>query len=423
MELEPWPDPEVADARRIGAARDDRPWSSAIRAADRSATSGPFASRMAGPSKYGPIWTEYAMPSALIRAIVSAEPVLRWAIAGVEVGRRRGAPATLVGQMVRYYVWALGENVLSYLPGGQAFYRAVGRAVKRKGQGRSESFVTALPVTRKASELAPAGGRIMEVGTGWHHHDAFLLYLVGDYEVVLFDVADKAWLPYIHNYIETLLSHSSFLATELGIEEGAVRRKLEPLISLHSREDIYRACNFVPCIVDDPTVPFFERESVDFMVSNCTLNHIPPDVLIPELSALRAILKEGGQMYHHLGHDDHWAFHDPAVGWPSFNYMRYSDRTWRWFFETKLEYHNRLVKPEWIQIFGASGFQIIEYDGYVTDESRAAVRGLPRIDPRFARHDEEDLAHIYSYVLARKRPNESVDDPPIRVGRVTPPSP
>jgi hypothetical protein len=60
------------------------------------------------------------------------------------------------------------------------------------------------------------------------------------------------------------------------------------------------------------------------MVSNCVLNHIPRDILLPEMKVLREILKPDGRMHFLIGHDDHWTFHDRREN--QFNYYRYSDR-------------------------------------------------------------------------------------------------
>jgi hypothetical protein len=303
--------------------------------------------------------------------------------------------------LIRYYLWAVGEKFLSYAPGGRLLYRRVGEAVKGGTQGCGTQFLDSLPTARKVSELLPSGV-VMEVGTGWFHHDAFLLYLVGDYEIVLFDVADKSTIVYIHNYIGTLLKNAELLSSELRVRVEDIHRKLAPLLQLSSREAIYERCRFKLLIDPDPTRTTMASQSVDAIVSNCTLVHIRPKILKPELRVLRDVLKDNGFMYHHLGHDDHWAFHDPAVSWPSFNYLRYSDRVWSCGFETRLEYHNRMVKPEWIEMFNASGLIVEEYGMYVTDESRAAVARLPRVDARFSRYSREDLAAIYSYVLLRK---------------------
>jgi hypothetical protein len=306
--------------------------------------------------------------------------------------------------MLRYYAWAFGEKALGITPGGESVYRAVGRIVKKKGQGRCGAFVTALPVLKKVKRLAPANATIMDVGTGWFHLVAFLLYLAGrgTYRIVLFDVADKALIHYIKNYLEDLREHRSLLALELGVDEHEIRERLDELLRLPTRESIYKRCNFEPCITQHTNEPFLPSRSIDCMVSNCVLVHIPPEILVPELRSLTSMLKDDGFMYHMLGHDDHWAFHDPSVPWPSFNYLRYSDRVWRLFFETKLEYQNRIVKPEWIDIFRECGLEVAEYNAHIDDNSRKAVESLPSIHERFAQYALDDLAIIHSYVLLRK---------------------
>jgi SAM-dependent methyltransferase len=304
--------------------------------------------------------------------------------------------------MLRYYAWALGEKALGSLPFGKSFYGAVGRAANRSSRGRKQSFTSSLRLARKGKELIPPGGTVLDIGTGWFHHDAFLLYLAGDYRIHLFDIEDKASLAYIINYLENLRANCELISSELAIETAEARVKLERLLALGSREEIYEACGFVPCITRAVTEPFLPEDSIDFMVSNCVLNHIPPSVLKAELGALRRMLKPEGRMYHLLGHDDHWTFHDPSTN--RFNYYRYSDRYYRLFFETKLEYQNRLVKQEWLRLFADVGLEIEDYWPLIDDVSRREIAELPKIDQRFACYPAEELAIIHSYVLLRKSP-------------------
>ena len=56
----------------------------------------------------------------------------------------------------------------------------------------------------------------MDFGTAWHHHDAFLLYLIGDYKIYLFDIQDRAWLSYIKTYLQYLIEHLDSVASELS---------------------------------------------------------------------------------------------------------------------------------------------------------------------------------------------------------------
>ncbi len=302
--------------------------------------------------------------------------------------------------MLKYYLWAAGEKTLSYVPFGSQLYHGVGYLTTRTSKRRLKGCANSYRLARKAKELTPPGGTIMDFGTAWHHHDAFLLYLMGDYKIHLFDVQDKARFWYIRTYIEYLLENLESVCSELSVDEAVAKEKLTKLLPLKSREEIYRACNFELKITQNTSELFYPEESIDFIVSNCVLSHIPPNILEPELQVLRAMLKKDGYMYMMIGHDDHWAFHDQSVN--QFNYYKYSDKYYQTLFDTKFEYQNRLAKPEWLPIFDRARLEIADYYGYVTDESRANIRALPYLDERFAKYSLDDLEVVYSYFLLRR---------------------
>ncbi|HEX2944284.1 MAG TPA: class I SAM-dependent methyltransferase, partial [Rhodopila sp.] len=304
--------------------------------------------------------------------------------------------------MLKYYAWAAAEKTLSFVPGGATAYKAASLLANSndRSKRRLVGCSTAYRLVRKARELTPAGGTILDVGTGWHHHDPILLYLFdGNYKFYLFDIEDRARLGYLRTYFRHLLENLDELEMEIGIDRQLARQKLEYLLTLGSRQEIYQACNFELCITRDIGTPFLPEGSVDCMVSNCVLTHIPPSVLEPELLALRRMLKPAGAMYMMIGHDDHWAFHDATVN--MFNYYRYSDRTYHLLFDTNFEYQNRMVKSEWLPVFRRTGLDVVEYHGSVSDESYRAIDALPRIDERFARYPRDELATIHSYFLLR----------------------
>lgn len=305
--------------------------------------------------------------------------------------------------MLRYYAWALAEKFLSYVPLGGRIYYGAGSILNRKSKGRNSSFGSSFRLTRIGKGLLPAGGVAMEVGSGWYHHDAFLLYLVGNYKVYLFDIQDKASLTYVRNYMGHLLDHADLVSQELSIDKENMTAKINKVLSLPSLEAVYKECNFIPAIVKNPSEMFLPPRSVDFMVGNCVLNHIPVRVLIPELSVLANILKDEGRMCFLLGHDDHWTFHDRSAN--QFNYYRYSDRFYRMFFETSFEFQNRLVKQEWLEVFRKCGLEVETYDIHITDQSRDQIRKLPHIDSRFRKYPLEELAIIHSYVVLKKSPS------------------
>ncbi len=300
--------------------------------------------------------------------------------------------------MWRYYGWALGEQALGLTPLGRKFYQQMGYVSQRDRRGTGTDFRLSFPLIQHLRALTPPGGTVVDVGTGWFHHEAFLAWLVGDYRIYLFDVDDKARLRYIRNFLSALRDHVDLLVAGLGVDRASTVARLDNALRLESRAEVYAYCGFRPVITQEVGERFLPEGSVDFMVSHCVLNHIRPEILRVELPALRRMLGPSGHMAHLLGHKDHWSFHDRTVS--QFNYYRYSDRAYR-LFETPLEYQNRMVRSEWEPLFAECGIEVIEWTSDVTDASRRELARLPRIDRRFDTVSREELASMHSYILAR----------------------
>jgi SAM-dependent methyltransferase len=302
--------------------------------------------------------------------------------------------------MAAYVTWALAEKILATVPGGKSLYHGVGEVVNRGKRGLRGNSPSSLRMINRARAYLPPGGTAIEVGTGWFHREAFLLYLLDrDTTVYLFDIEDKARLGAIHTYLADIVRHAAVVAEHLDLDELKVRARIEPLLKLDSREAIYSACGFKLMIVSPDRLPFLPPDSVDVMVSNCVLNHIPPRVLVPELRALGVMLRPAGRMIHVLGHEDHWTFRAPGVN--RFNFYRYSDASYARWFES-LEYHNRMVKPEWLAAFEQAGLDVEAWEPEITDKSLAEIEALPHIDARFAGTSHTDLAAIKTMVTLRR---------------------
>ncbi len=303
--------------------------------------------------------------------------------------------------MLRYYAWPIAEQVLARLPLGHALYRWLG--ARKHRAARTRILPSSLRLVERSRRLKPHGGHALDVGTAWYHRDAFLLYLVGDWRVTLFDVEDKATLGSIRSYVQTLVAEAESVAPAVGKTPEYVREQLAPLLRLTTRHALYEACRFTPAITRATDRPMTAEGSVDLIVSNCVLNHIRLPILEPELRALAQTLKPDGVMNVLIGHDDHWSFHDPSMR--MFEYYRFSDRLYRVVFETPFEFQNRMVWPEWQDLLERAGIHVLDHDPYVTPESRRAIASLPTICARFIGVPLEQLAIIHSYVtLARACP-------------------
>src|SRR5688572_28833656 len=107
-----------------------------------------------------------------------------------------------------YYAWAIAEKILEVVPGGKDFYHLVGTVTKRGRCGLRGGSPSSLGMIARASAYLPQGGVAVEVGTGWFHREAFLIYLLGRATTVyLFDIENKARLEYVRTYLQDILRH------------------------------------------------------------------------------------------------------------------------------------------------------------------------------------------------------------------------
>ena len=303
--------------------------------------------------------------------------------------------------MVKYYSWAIAQKVLSYVPGGNKIYYGLGALVQKNKKGRAGPMSSAINLVKNIQNLVDKDAVIMDVGTGWYHHEPFLLYLCGFSKFYLFDVVEKSKFIYIKNYLNGIVDNIEMISNELQIDESNAIDKINELLSCNSKKEIYKICNFETVITKDTSSLFLPENSIDLMVSNCVLNHIPLDILKPELKILRKILKPNGYMHFLIGHDDHWTFHDLKMN--KFQYYIYSDKYYKRLFETNFQFQNRLVKKELIDLFDQCGLILTNYFEHKNDSSRAEIEKIiHKLDSRFSKYSIDDLSIIHSYLTLQK---------------------
>ena len=303
--------------------------------------------------------------------------------------------------MIKYYSWAIAQKILSNIPYGEKIYYGIGKKLQGNVKGRSGPMQSALNLVKVGLSLIKENDTILDVGTGWYHHEPFLFYLSGNFKVYLFDIMDKAEINYIKNYLNGISDRLAEICDFFEISFDQARNKLDFLLSLNKKSEIYETCNFHPVITKETDSLFLPENSIDLMISNCVLNHIPLSILKPELKMLKKILKTTGRMHFLVGHDDHWTFHDRSAN--MFQYYKYSDAFYKLFFETNFQFQNRLIKTEWEQLFEESGIKIIKYFPHQTEISLNEIKELRKvINIRFSDKSNDELSIIHSYFTLGK---------------------
>jgi hypothetical protein len=129
-------------------------------------------------------------------------------------------------------------------------------------------------------------------------------------------------------------------------------------------------------------------EPVDCSCSNEVLEHVPADQLPQLLAALRAVTK--GVTTHSIDYSDHYARTDRNVS--RLNFLRYSDDEWRPF-NSGRQYVNRLRHSDYLRLFTAAGFRIVE---------ESSEQGPPPADvaEQFRGYAPHDLFAIRGRIVA-----------------------
>lgn len=132
--------------------------------------------------------------------------------------------------------------------------------------------------------------------------------------------------------------------------------------------------------------------SVDYIGSFTVFEHIPKTELVTVLKEHYRLLKPGGVFYCNIDFRDHIVYNRKKEN--RYAYLRYSPVAWQASWQNSNNYYqNRLRTKDYLALFAASGFRVLEMipqDGTPKD---VRLRELAKIniDPSFAHYTTDEL--------------------------------
>jgi SAM-dependent methyltransferase len=302
-------------------------------------------------------------------------------------GSGGGADGARAG--ARRFSWrqkAALQRMLSALPGGHRMNFALQRYLTHgvpiptpelQASARlAEYHITSLG---RASGGDLSTALFFEFGAGHDLHMPLAFRMLGVEHQVVVDVRRLARLDLVADAAERLFDGSDLWGAA-RVRGGSRYGSLSDFLSGLGID--YRA----PC---DARATHLGPQSVDFITSTNTLEHIPPADIGAILCECHRILKQDGLMSFQIDYMDHYAYFDPTIS--VYNFLRFDERTWRRY-NSSLQYQNRLRHSEYLALLGAAGFTILEADlAPVTDTDLQALGQLPLAAP-FKDMDPVDVA-------------------------------
>jgi SAM-dependent methyltransferase len=246
--------------------------------------------------------------------------------------------------------------------------------------------------------LLRPGDRVLELGTGWIHWEATVLRLFHDVEVTLYDVVDnrlfatyQVWLGQLRDQLD------GDFGTRLPVTADrveAARDLLDRARRTQCFEELYALMGFTYVLDPGGMLDGVPTDEFALVVSADVLEHVPADTLAPYLDRVRHSLRPGGHSVHQIDLVDHFAYFDTTCS--KKNYYRYSDRAWRRWFDSDVQYVNRVQRPQWRSLFSGAGFEDVEED-HVSEELSAL-----RLAPEYASLSRADLECMQMLVVYRR---------------------
>lgn len=143
----------------------------------------------------------------------------------------------------------------------------------------------------------------------------------------------------------------------------------------------------------------YDNQSMDFIISNVTFEHIPKKDILPILKECHRLLKPSGIFSSRIDYNDHWSGHDKSI--TPYNYMRYSEKEWRKY-SPSLHYQNRLRHIDYMTMYEQAGFEILEVKTKIPADGMNKLKTVPLHDD-FKHYTLDELAIGGSEIVAKRR--------------------
>lgn len=243
-----------------------------------------------------------------------------------------------------------------------------------------------------------AESTILELGLGWYPIVPIALYLNGAKEVISIDIQD--WM-----------TNQSQLITIQKFQEWRAEGWLESylpaideerwtaMVSLTQKnetpylESISETIHLRP-VLKDARDTGFSAQSIDYICSNNTFEHIPHSILVGILKEFQRIIKAQGVMSHFIDMSDHFAHFDAAI--TIYNFLRFSEKQWQRI-DNSIQPQNRLRFKDYLKMYQELGIPI--NDTQARPGHPELLRQVP-LAPQYANYTEAELAISHGYIVS-----------------------
>jgi len=241
--------------------------------------------------------------------------------------------------------------------------------------------------------------RCFELGTGWYPVVPLSLYLSGANQIFTIDISSHLTKGSFITTLKKILDWDAAGKLSFYLPKKKEDRWLRfKIIYANSQQmtlaEMLTQFN-IQTIVGDARKINLSENSIDYICSNNTFEHIYPTILEDILKEFKRIINtDGGLMSHFIDLTDHFAHFDSSI--TIYNFLKFSKKKWA-IIDNSIQPQNRLRFLHYLNIY--QKLQIPAQKAKIRKGDIEALSSI-KIDPSFNVFTQKELAISHGYVIS-----------------------
>lgn len=238
----------------------------------------------------------------------------------------------------------------------------------------------------------------LEMGTGWYPIVPIAFFLAGVNKIYSVDISfltsQERIKTVLRKFVE--IDESGILSSYIACIPDRIAQMKNLLLEIDnlSLDEVLSKLH-ITYLIEDACKLSLPDDSIDFINSNNTFEHISPDILIPIMKQLKRVLnKANGVMSHFIDLSDHYAHFDSSIS--HYNFLKFSEKQWRWI-NNPLQFQNRLRVYDYKKIY--SDLKIGIAKETLRSGSLSDLRAVKLAD-KFRNHPECETAVVECHFIS-----------------------
>jgi len=295
------------------------------------------------------------------------------------------------------------QKFFSLAPRGERLNYLLQRYITRSLPGDDKRFIHRLNIAKeqfdifnKYSSLAKTHDiTYYEFGAGCDLINPIGLSLLGIQTLYCIDIRELVFPELINDTISKLHRLKEQIPFDYSLPERI------PQVTVSNVKDIlsryFRIYYRAPVDAKCTNLP---ESTIDLIVSNFTLEHIPAGDIPGILKECHRILKKGGIVTLLIDYTDHWSYFDRSIS--RYNFLKYSPTKWKRY-NPALHYQNRLRHRDYLDIIKHLDFSVLEDKPHIPSKEDLDFLSDFPIDSYFTeRYTLDELAIKCSRIILTK---------------------